>query len=404
MLRGILYLHFFLISVKVCADPVMLMAESWLDVVTGELRSPGVIVVVGDQISAVNPESLPKRAKRIDLTGMTLLPGLFDMHVHIDGDELDGSPPPNTIADAALRAVPNAKKLLLSGFTTVRNMGADGFVDLSVEQAIEAGHIIGPRIIPAGHAITTGGDASEVTTDQGAASGPAEMAKAVRYQLDQGARAIKLYTTSSVFNVGVLGARRFSDEELLAAVETAHRRGVSVAAHAHGTQGIIAAANAGVDSIEHGSLLNEEAILALKKNNTYLVPTLSAWFLKYDYHGVTPETEARVAQIAKTVSAGMREAIKAKVRFAFGTDAGPLPFGRGWEEFVFLTDHGMSEIEAIRTATINAAELVKVEDRGQLKPGLLADIIAVSGNPLDDIKVLKDVRFVMKGGIVYKSP
>lgn len=408
-------LYLLLIMQAAAADVTVLRAARLLDVDSGELIEPAVVVVDGNKITAVNPDTLPAGAATIELPGMTLLPGLMDLHTHLTDDMEEGWLHRSvewTAVDDALLGVKYARMTLLTGFTTVRDVGAYGFADVSLMRAIDAGTIDGPRIIPAGHAIGTTGGHCDVTgyapgilelgPEYGVADGADEILKAVRYQIKHGAKVVKICATAGVLSFeGSPGAQQYSEEEMRAVVDEARRQGLKVAAHAHGTAGIIAASNAGVDSIEHGSILNDEAIRVLKKNGTWLVPTLYQWFEPYD---LPPELDAKNEYVKSFVGQSMRDAIRAGVKIAFGTDAGAGPHGRGGEEFTALVEHGMTPIEAIRSATINAADLMDLEDRGRLRAGLLADVIAVDGNPLENIRLLEDVKFVMKDGRVYKTP
>lgn len=397
------------------AETVLLRADRYLDVDTGRLVAPASIVVDGNRITAVNPDTSPAVDRTVNLPGMTLLPGFMDLHTHIT-DDLEGNWVYRVVEegpiDDALLGVKYARMTLLSGFTTIRDVGAAGFADVALARAIEKGVVDGPRIIPSAHAIGTTGGHCDVTGfapgimepdwTAGVADGVDEIVKAIRYQVKHGARSIKICATAGVLSFEEsLGAQQMSDEELRAAVAETHRHGFRIAAHAHGPGGIIAASNAGVDSIEHGSLLTDEAVATLKKNGTYLVPTLYQWFVPVD---LPPQLHAKNEYIKERVGDSMRKAIKAGVKFAFGTDAGAGPHGRSGEEFTALVAHGMSPLEAIRTATTHAAELMGLGDRGRLQAGLLADIVAVAGDPLADIRLLEDVKFVMKDGIVYKHP
>jgi imidazolonepropionase-like amidohydrolase len=300
----------------------------------------------------------------------------------------------------------------LSGFTTVRDVGSSGFVDVSLMHAIERGDIIGPRIVPAGHAISITGGHCDTTgrapgilesgPQQGVADGRDEVLKAVRYQIKHGAKVIKICATAGVMSFeGPVGAQQYSDEELRTVVAEAKLHGVKVAAHAHGPEGIIAASNAGVDSIEHGSLANDEAIAVLKKNGTWLVPTLFQWFETYD---LPPVLHEKNEYIKARIGDAMRKAFAAKVKVALGTDAGSGPHGMSGKEFTSYVTYGMSTADAIRAGTVNAAQLLGIDDIGRLRAGMFADIVAVEGNPFENIRVVEDVRFVMKDGDVYRSP
>jgi imidazolonepropionase-like amidohydrolase len=278
--------------------------------------------------------------------------------------------------------------------------------------AIERGDIIGPRIVPAGHAISITGGHCDTTgrapgilesgPQQGVADGRDEVLKAVRYQIKHGAKVIKICATAGVMSFeGPVGAQQYSDEELRTVVAEAKLHGVKVAAHAHGPEGIIAASNAGVDSIEHGSLANDEAIAVLKKNGTWLVPTLFQWFETYD---LPPVLHEKNEYIKARIGDAMRKAFAAKVKVALGTDAGSGPHGMSGKEFTSYVTYGMSTADAIRAGTVNAAQLLGIDDIGRLRAGMFADIVAVEGNPFENIRVVEDVRFVMKDGDVYRSP
>ncbi|HEY7842034.1 MAG TPA: amidohydrolase family protein [Gammaproteobacteria bacterium] len=398
------------------ADPIVLRADAMLDVESGKTVTPAVIVVDGNRIAAVNPDSMPAGAEVVELPGMTLLPGLMDLHTHLSSDLEEGwlyRSVEWTPVDDVLLGVKYARMTLLSGFTTVRDVGSTGFTDVALMHAIDRGTIEGPRIIPVGHSVgMTSGHCDETgwapgvleqRPETGVADGPAEILKAVRYQIKHGAKAIKICATAGVLSFEATpGAPEYSMEELRTAVEEAHRHGLVIAAHAHGTQGIINASNAGIDSIEHGSILDDEAIRVLKKNGTWLVPTLYQWF--EDYGTLPPEMFEKNEYVKGKISASVRAAVKAGVRIAFGTDAGAGPHGTSGKEFTAYVEHGMTPLEAIRTATVHAATLMKFTDRGYLRTGLLADIVAVPGDPLANIRVMEDVRFVMKDGVVYKRP
>jgi imidazolonepropionase-like amidohydrolase len=386
-----------------------------LDVAKGQIVSPAVLTIQGDRIRSLG-QSPDTGARVIDLGDVTLLPGLIDVHVHLTLD-LSGDwgtrPVRETAADEALRGAANARKTLLAGFTTVRNVGAGGFADVSLMRAIDAGLVNGPRIIPAGHAIgITGGhcDATgwapgvlELGPKDGVADGVDQVVAAARYQIKHGAKVIKVCATAGVFSYdATLGAQQLSDAELRAIVEEAARHGLKVAAHAHGTEGIKAAIRAGVASIEHGSMLDDEAITLMKQKGTYLVPTAYLLTqLKFDQ--LPPPIAAKAREAVPLAQESHRKAIKAGVKIAFGTDAAVYPHGDNAREFAVYVGYGMKPIDAIRTATVNAADLLGVADRGVIAPRRLADLIAVPGNPLEDIHALERVVWVMKGGVVYKS-
>ncbi|MEX1186963.1 MAG: amidohydrolase family protein [Gemmatimonadaceae bacterium] len=393
----------------------VIRAARMLDVGTGNIVQNPVITVTGDRISSVTNSAVPVGARVIDLGDVTLLPGLIDAHTHLTSNLEAGSyvrPARETDADVTVRGVRNARLMLQSGFTTVRDVGSAGFADVALMRASDAGWIDAPRIVPAGHSLgITGGHCDhtgwkpgvlEGSTVTGIADGPDEAVEAVRQQLKYGAKVIKICATAGVLSFEEsVGAQQFSDAEMRAIVEEAARHGVKVAAHAHGTQGIIAAVRAGVASIEHGSMLDDEAISLMKQRGTYLVPTT---YLadSIDLRILPPLLRSKAESILPIARANVTRAIRAGVKIAFGTDAAVIPHEHAIREFKTLVDRGMTPLGAIQAGTINAADLLGTTDRGRLTPGLLADIIAVPGNPLADIQALERVTFVMKGGRIYK--
>jgi imidazolonepropionase-like amidohydrolase len=391
-------------------------AARYVDVDAGKSVSPAVLVVRGDRIESVNPATPPADADVIDLGDRTLLPGLIDCHVHLTG-ELDGDfyrAVKETIADEALRGAKNARITLEAGFTTVRNLGAHGFTDVSLMHAIDRSAVPGPRIIPAGHALSiTGGHADytafapgifEPDPDHGVCDGVADCIKSVRYQIKHGAQWIKICATAGVLSFeGPVGAQQFSGEEIAAIVAEATRHGIKVAAHAHGTEGILAAVKAGVASIEHGSMLSDEILAEMKARGTFLVPTA------YVGNGIAldklpPPIRRKAELVIPLARASLKKAIDAGVKIAFGTDAAVIPHGDNAHEFAIYVQSGMSTADALRTATTHACALLSLADRGRIAEGKLADLIAVAGDPLQDITVLQRVAFVMKGGDVAKRP
>ena len=397
------------------AQPTVLRAARMLDVDGGRIVEDAVVVVEGSRIRAVNPANVPDGAAVIDLGDVTLLPGLMDMHTHlsfaIEGDWTNRAVR-ETVADLALRGAKNARTTLMAGFTTVRDVGSAGFADVSLMHAVERGDIPGPWIVPVGHALGITGGHCDVTgfapgileggPKEGVADGPDEVLKAVRYQIKHGAKFIKTCATAGVLSFeGPVGAQQYSEEELRVMVEEAARHGVKVAAHAHGSAGILAAVKAGVASIEHGSMLTDEIIAEMKARGTYLVPT-TYLVGAIDLNALPPPIRAKAEYVLPIAVESVKKAVAAGVKIAFGTDAAVYPHGDNAKEFAALIDRGMTPIGAIRAATINAADLLGVNDRGRIAPGLLADLIAVPGNPLEDVHVLEDVRFVMRGGQVFK--
>ena len=405
-------------SFDALAQTTILRADGMLDVEAGRIVTPATVVVEDERIVAVNPPSLPGGATEIDLTGLILSPGLLDVHTHltmeISGDWTNRAVR-ETSEDAALRGVSHARRTLLAGFTTVRDLGAfGGGPDVALRRAIERGDVIGPRMIPARQSISiTGGHCDstgfvpgvlEERPEDGTADGVDEVLRAVRYQIKHGAKVVKICATAGVLSFeGPVGAQQYSDAELRAAVEETHRHGLKIAAHAHGTAGIKAAIRAGVDSVEHGSLLDDEAIELFKQHDTYLVMNIYPPGV-VDTSKMPPAIRAKAEYVFPRREQSFTRAVQAGVKMAYGTDAGVYAHGLNAQQLAVRVRLGMSPAEAIRTATIYAADLLGVEDRARIAPGLLADIIAVSGNPVEDVRRFEDVRFVMKGGVVYKQP
>ncbi len=388
-------------------------AARMFDPVAGRIVANPVIVIEGDQIAAVNPSSLPSGARTIDLGDVTILPGFIDLHTHLAlqlGPNSFTAPVTNTMADYAFEAASNAVKTVMAGFTTVRDFGGD--VTVALGKAVDKGLVVGPRVIPSrdligitgGHCDVTGfaPGVLEQTPEDGVADGPWEVVKAVRYQIKHGAKVIKTCATAGVLSLeGPVGAQQYSYEELKAMVDEANRHGVKVAAHAHGTEGIKAAVRAGVWSIEHGSILDDEAIAMMKERGTWLVPT--AYLVdRINLDVLPPLVQQKARTVMPLARQSLRKAIAAGVKIAFGTDAGVYPHGENAHEFATYVKAGMSPVEALRTATTYAAECLDVTDRGRIAPDQLADLIAVPGNPVEDITVTQRVSWVMQGGRVLK--
>jgi imidazolonepropionase-like amidohydrolase len=395
-----------------------------LDIVSGQIVEPGDLIVEGDRITSVSPASVPHDAVEIDLGDVTILPGLMDMEVNlVMGGPNHANPMIPVQEDPALRtlrAVANARRTLQAGFTTVRNLGlfvqtGGLLLDVALMKAIDMGWVDGPRIVPAGHAISpTGGHLDPtmfqalaphvlpLTVEEGIANGVSEVRKAVRYQIKYGARVIKVSASGGVMShTGPAGARQYSTEELEAIVDEAHRAGLKVAAHCHGDEAIRVAVESGIDCIEHGSLMSDETMGLFIERGTFLVATT---YLAdgMDVSHAAPELQAKAAEVFPRARETISKAIKRGARIACGTDAPAIPHGRNAKELVALVDRGMTPLQALRAATLVSAELIDVNDRGRLEEGLLADVIAVPGNPLDDITVTESVRFVMKGGQIYR--
>ena len=401
------------------AEITILRAARMIDVATGELITPASIVVEDNKIVGVNPQSLPSGAKAIDLGDRTLLPGLFDMHTHVTLDFFTGNhwttaAVKETPADWALYGVKFGRQTLEAGFTTVRDAGTwPGFPDVALMRAVDAGRVIGPRIYPAGHYLSITGGHCDVTgfapgvmelgPNQGIANGVDEILRAVRYQAKHGVKVIKVCATSGVFSAGKQpGAQQYSDLELQTIVEEAARHGLRVMAHAHGSEGIMAAVKAGVASIDHGSMLTPGIIKEMKKRGTYYVPTL--YLADIPLPENTPQDTIDKSKFLEPfIEKSFRMAVESGVNIALGTDSGVLRHNEVGKEFYAMVSRGMTPLHALQTATVNAADLLGVTDRAELKVGKLADIIAVKGNPLEDIRVMERVTFVMKDGETIKN-
>jgi imidazolonepropionase-like amidohydrolase len=408
---------------------VVLRAQRWIDVTSGKTRSPAVIVIEGDRIAAVNPLDAPRAATEIDLGDVTLLPGLMDMELNL----LIGGPggpaglpnPMHGVQDdpvyRTLRGAVNARTTLLAGFTTVRNLGlmvkTGGYLlDVALQRAIDQGWHDGPRIVPAGHAVTPYGGHLDPTVFQrlapgimplsvaeGIANGVSDVRACVRYQIRHGAKVIKISASGGVMSHSTSpGSQQYSDEEFAAIADEAHRSGIRVAAHAVGDAAVRACIRAGVDCIEHGFLASDETIQMMVDHGTFLVSTTYLTDA-LAIERAAPELQKKAAEVFPRAKAMLPKAIAAGVKIACGTDAPAIPHGENAKELVALVDRGMTPMQALRAATVTSAELIEMDDvLGRLEPGFLADVIAVPGDPADDITKTLDVRFVMKGGRVYQ--
>jgi imidazolonepropionase-like amidohydrolase len=403
------------------AGRVMVHAGRLLDVRTGKTLNDQAIVIDGGKIVSVGPFTQASHSpgdRLIDLGNATVLPGLTDAHTHMTSDPRDVgyeglgiSIPRSTLVGAR-----NARLTLEAGFTTVRNVGADGYSDVALRDAINAGDVPGPHMLVSGPPLgITGGHCDENLlpfeyhdTAGGVADGVEGVQHKVRETIKYGADLIKICATGGVLSHGDNPqASQYTLEEMKAIVADAHRLGRKVAAHAHGAQGILWASEAGVDSIEHGSYIDDAAIAEIKKNGTYLVPTLylADWFLaNAEQLHVPPEMIAKGREVMPAARKNVAHAFASGVKVAFGTDAAVYPHGLNAHEFAVMVNLGLTPLQSIQSATINAADLLGWSDKmGAVEPGKWADIIAVDGDPLQEVTTLERVKFVMKGGEVVKN-
>ena len=413
-----------LLSGPTLGATTVLECNRLVDVDKGRLLENQQVLIEGNRITAVGKSvEAPADAGRIKLD--TCLPGLMDMHVHLSGQmsrngyikRFQQNP-----ADYALAASYYADKTLNAGFTTVRNLGDAYNVTVALRNAIDRGMATGPRIYTAaktigttgGHADPTNGHRADIMGDPGPAQGvinsPGDARQAVRQRYKDGADLIKITATGGVLSLAKSGQNpQFTDEELTALIETATDYGMHVAAHAHGTEGMKRAVLAGVRSIEHGTFMSDEVIKLMKEKGTYYVPTILAGRFvaeKAQEEGYFPAVvRPKAATVGPQIQQTFEKAYKSGVTIAFGTDCGVSPHGANALEFVYMVESGMPAMEAIQSATKTAAELLREEDKlGSISAGKLADIIAVQGNPLEDISLLGNVAFVMKDGEIYRQP
>ncbi|MGZ8629857.1 MAG: amidohydrolase family protein [Actinomycetota bacterium] len=406
---------------------IVLTSDRLIDTERGKVLTDRAVIVDGGSIAdVVATADAPSDARRIDLAGHTLLPGLMDMHSHLVGDDDTGKGYAHLVmrssAQEAIVGVRNARATVEAGFTTVRDIGTfRAFVDVALREGIEAGWYPGPRMMCAGAYVTTPGGAGDVTglavdVDAvvprdlrfGVTSGVDQMRSTVRQVLRYGADFIKVLATGAVLTSGTKpGMPEFTEDELRAAVEEAEAAGAHVAAHAHGAEGIKRAVRAGVRSIEHGSLMDDEAIELMADRGTYLVADMydGDYMLEVGPSlGYTDEVIEKVHLTNDAQREGFTKCVKAGVRLAFGTDSGIAPHGVNARQFPYYVRYGLTPMQAIQSATRWSAELMRWEDRvGTVAPGLFADLIAVPGDPTDDVALLEQVPFVMKGGEVFKG-
>src|SRR5579884_3486229 len=414
-----IFLLSFLISSQ-AQQSIIVHAGHLFDVKTGRTEMNQAIVIQGDKIVSVGPTSSVKPAagdRTIDLPNATVLPGLIDAHTHLTFNPQFGYDQlAISVPREALIGAHNARITLEAGFTTVRNVAADGYADVALRDAINAGDVSGPRMLVSGPPLSiTGGHCDNNllpyeyhATADGVADGIEAVQHKVREVIKYGADLIKVCATGGVLSKGDdPNASQYTLEEMKAIVADAHRLGRKVAAHAHGAQGVIWASEAGVDSVEHGHLMNDEAIATLKKNGTYLVPTLYLvdWHREHAAEANLPDfVRAKMDLVSRMSKGNIKKAIEAGVKIGMGTDAAVYPHGLNAHELAVYVSLGMTPLQAIQTATINDADLLGWSDKiGTLETGKWADIIAVDSDPTKDVTTLQNVKFVMKGGDVVKN-
>lgn len=410
----------------VMAQRVLIYCGTLIDVVEGRQIKEVTVVVEGEKISAVeNGYMKPGRKDEvIDLKGYTVMPGLIDLHVHLEGEtskdryikRFTQNP-----ADVAFEAAVFARKTLHSGFTTVRDLGGSG-VNTSLRNAVNSGLVEGPRIFSCGKSIaTTGGHADPTNSYRddlmgnpnprdGVVNGPYEARQAVRQRYKDGSDNIKITVTGGVLSVAKDGqGPQFFQDEVDAIVQTANDYGLITAAHAHGAEGMKRAVLAGITTIEHGTKMTDEVMDLMIENGTWYVPTITAGRSVAEYAkiaGYYPKLVVpKALEIGPMIQETFGKAYRKGVKIAFGTDAGVFPHGENWREFVYMVEAGMPPMEAIQSATIKAAEVLRIQDEaGAIEKGKYADIVAVKNNPIADIKNMEHVEFVMRWGKIYKSP
>ena len=425
-MRGLGSLLLLWSGVVLAAEPqaVVLRAARLYDGKSDTVSSPGVVVVEGGTIKGVGPgAAVPSGAKVIDLGDATLLPGLIDAHTHLSAeasldwkqDQLDFLKKP--IPEQAIDATVNARHTLLAGFTTVRDVGSSDLIDVGLRNAINAGVVPGPRMLVAinaigargGHCDGTGGFRPDLLKEpgpeQGVANGPDEVRAAVRFNTKHGADVIKTCATGGVLSEqDKVDSPQLTQAELDALVDEAHALGRKTAAHAHGAEGARRAVNAGIDSIEHGSFLDDSVMDLMKKKGTYLVPTpLPCIMDRLRKEKAPPQILEKAANVDVKAYDMLKRAIARNVRIAFGSDAAVCPHGTQINQFAIFLKQGMKPLAAIRTSTSVDAALLGVTDRGTLEAGKLADVVAVPGDPSRDISQMEKLFFVMKGGTVYRN-
>ncbi len=408
-------------TIAATAAPVALRCGALLDVRTGRMFRDAVIIIVNEKISLVGTSDalpIPHEARTVDLTKGTCLPGLIDVHDHLTSEPSHAGYQGLgvSVPRATVTGVKNARITLRAGFTTVRNVGAPGYSDVALRDGIAAGEIEGPRLVVSGPALgITGGHCDENLlapeyryTAPGVADGPWAARTKVREVIKYGADVIKICASGGVLSKGDQpGAPQYTLEEMKAIAEEAHKLGRKVAAHAHGTESIKDAIRAGIDSIEHSSLIDDEGIALAKQHGTFLVFDIynDDYILKEGPNvGMLPESIEKERKIGRLQRENFRKAFLAGTKMAFGTDGGVYPHGDNWKQFPVMVEWGMKPLDAIRAATLTAADLLGMKNEiGSLESNYLADVVAVDGNPLENIAAMGNVRFVMKQGQVYRN-
>ncbi len=405
------------------APVTVIHCPTLFDSAAGKMLGPSSVFISGDKFQKVESGTeSPAGATVIELTGATCLPGLIDDHVHLDdqfGKSTYQEQAHINFANLVLRSTLYARRTLMAGFTTVRNVGDTDYDTVALRQEIAAGTVIGPRIFTAGPAISTTGGHADRTNGlsldlqgdpgpmQSIFNGPDEARKVVRLHYKEGADLIKAMPSGGVMDLGTNGSGpQMTEEEIRAIVETAHDYGMKVAVHAHGAEAIRRSVVAGVDSVEHGTFMDDEDIKLMVQHGTFYCPTVytGQYVAEQAKKGAYPATvAAKAIAIGPQIMNNVTRAYKGGVKFAYGTDAGVYPHGQNWEDFIYLVKAGLPPAYTLQMATINAALLLGHEDEvGTVAPGKYADLVAVPGNPLDDISLMSKVSFVMKAGVVYK--
>ncbi len=396
-------------------------AARLIDTKNGRLLQNPVVLIAGERIQAVGRSgelTVPAATKVLDLGNVTLLPGLIDLHTHLNDEPEFHGVAFHTLSGPrmAIIGAKGARMTLDVGFTTVRNVGSSRYADVALRDGINAGDIPGPRMQVTGPMIGSTGSHCDYTylapefhyADEGVANGVAAVQEKVREVLKYGADWVKFCSSGGVFSQGDLPDDvQFSSEEMAAIVAEGHRHGKKVAAHAHGTRAIIEAVKAGVDTIEHGSVLDDEAIRLMKEHGTYLVADIydDDFILQHGKeYGYTEENLAKERMLGQKQRDSFRRSVEAGVKVGYGTDTGSIPFGQNGKQFFYMVKYGLTPMQAIQSATTWAADVMSWSDRvGSVDAGKFADLIAVNGNPLDDVTILEHVLFVMKGGHVVKD-